>query len=139
MHLEQFPRAMCHSLLVELRADGLNELPAHDARIDTALGNILDLIENQCRVALDAGHMQFVDECLYVLDQLGPDASTGRHDLFWAKLRELQPGSLAFGNPTYKTASISKHFPGDYVYDLGDHWKELISSSARAVTSALRK
>jgi hypothetical protein len=139
MQLEQIPRAICHSLLVELRDDGLEELPAHDARFDAALGNILDLVEDQCRVALKTGNTKFVDECLYVLDQLGPDASTGRHDLFWAKLRELQPGSLSFGNPTYKTASISEHFAGDYVYELSDQWKQVISSSARAVTNALRK
>jgi hypothetical protein len=74
MQIDQIPRAICHSLLVELREEGLEELPAHDARFDTALGDILNLVERQCRIALKAKNNQFMDECLYVLDKLGPDA-----------------------------------------------------------------
>lgn len=139
MKIDQIPRAICHSLLAELRDDGIEDLPANDARLDAALGDVLELIEDQCRQALQAGNIQFVDESLYVLDKLGPDANTGRHDLFWAKLRELQPGSLSFGNPTYRTASIAEHRPGDHTYELSDSWKQVIAESAEAVVIALRK
>ena len=140
MRIDQVPRAVCHSLLVEWRNNGIEELPAHDARVDAALGDILSFFEDQCRSALASNlNDKFVDECLYVLDRLGPDASTGRHDLFWANLRELQPGLLSIGNPTYRTASISEHHTHDDAYDLGERWKGVIQQSAKDATQILRR
>ena len=94
----------------------MNQFPAHDSRVDALFGDVLEIVEEQCRQALSAGNEEFVDECLYVLDKLGPDAATGRHDLFWAKIRELQPGALSFRNPTYKTASLAEHVTEDPAY-----------------------
>src|SRR5258708_5055796 len=89
-----------------------NQLTAYESR-DILLGN------PQLRTGpSEAGNNKFVDECLYVLDSLGPDAATGRHDLFWAKVRELQPGSISFGNPTYKVASLPDHAAERNVYGL---------------------
>jgi hypothetical protein len=139
MQIDQIPRALCHSLLLKLREDGVVDLPGHDARIDAALGDVLGFVEEQCRQADKAGSTQFVDECLYVLDKLGPDAATGRHDLFWAQIRELQPGSLSFGNPNYKTASLVDHLTEDPAYELSDNWQQIVRSSATNLVAALRR
>src|ERR1700722_15083358 len=139
MQTEQIPRAICYSLLVKLRDSGVRDLPAYDARVDAALDEFLSFVEDQCRQALKAKNLQFVDECLLVLDRLGADAATGRHDLFWAKIRELQPGSISFGNPTYKIASLPDHSTEGKAYELSDDWKRVINESAATFATALRK
>lgn len=139
MQLDQIPRAICHSLLLSMREGGIEDIPANDAKIDTAVASFLKFVEGQCRQASEAGNDGFVDECLYLLDKLGADAATGRHDLFWAQLRELQPGSLSFGNPTYKIASLPDHFTNDPAYKLSNEWKEIIDSTVPIFVSALQR
>lgn len=139
MQLDQIPRALCHSLLKKMQEDGLEDVPVHDSRVDALFGDVLNIVEDQCRQALSAGNERFVDECLYVLDKLGPDAATGRHDLFWAKIRELQPGSLSFRNPTYKTASLTEHVTESPAYELSEDWKQIVELSAKKLSTALRR
>lgn len=139
MQTDQIPRAICHSLLLQLRDSGIRDLPAYDARVDAALDDFLDFVEDQWRQASKAKNLKFADECLLVLDRLGADATTGRHDLFWAKIRELQPGSISFGNPTYRIASLPDHPIEGNLYELSDDWKRVIGKSTNSFVAALRK
>jgi hypothetical protein len=135
----RLPIDFCRELVAEISAKGERWLPLSDDRVEVALARMLTLIKDACRESLRSGDDSAVDAWLYLLDELSPDPTTGRHDLFWAYIRDLQPAFLGVGNPKYERADIARSTRREQsAVDYPENWREVIKQSAEGLYDQLR-
>ena len=125
----------------KISAKGEHWLPLSDDRVEGALGRVVQLVREGCRESLRQEDEASVDAWLFLLDEFSPDPTTGRHDLLWAYIRDLQPASLGVGNPKYERADIAmqpSRASSQSSVDYPSNWRDIVNKSAESIYDRMR-
>lgn len=94
-----------------LAAASANEIATFDDGAlysEQGVKGVLDLLVKSWEEAEELNNIQLASDLLGIYCDLGVTPGTNQHDLFAARLRQLQPGYLGVTNPYYQEFRVSE-------------------------------